>query len=135
MRNRVNLGQSSPIPHCFLLFLQENIARDRCHARPHHIWLRLPRTPLYFFLRKSLPLTCLRLCPGHRHTPAKTKYFLSDFKGINQVFFSLMPQNIVKATFVDFIKESTSISVEYTLETLITEIATHCHGSQILSCE
>ena len=131
----IQVGQSSPVPQCFLLFLQENIAQDQ-GPRPHHFWLWLPRTPLFYFSReKILPLTCPRLCPGHGHALAKTKYFLSDFKSINQGFFFLMPQNIVKATFVDFIKESTSVSVKSTFETLIIKITTYFHAIQTLSSE
>ena len=37
-------------------------------------------------------------------------------------FLSLIPRNTVKVTLVNFIEESTSISVESTFQTLITEI-------------
>ena len=45
--------------------------------------------------------------------------------GINQVFFSLMPGNIMKMALVDFLKDSTSISVVSTFETSIIDIASN----------
>ena len=36
---------------------------------------------------------------------AETVYLISDFKGVDQVFFSLIPRNIAKLTLVDCIKE------------------------------
>ena len=50
-------------------------------------------------------------------------------EGIKQILLSLIPRNIVTITFVDFKEKSTSISVESTFETLISEIDTRIQYS------
>ena len=47
---------------------------------------------------------------------------LYHWEGTKQVFLSIIPRNIVTVTFVDFIKESTSITVESIFETLTRDV-------------
>ena len=122
------LGKVPSVPTLFLLFFQENNAYAGLVPKTtSYLVETAPDPTILFFSEKNfapdLPksIVMLRL---------KTKYFLSDFEGISQGFFSLMPQNIVKATSADHIKESTSSSVTSAFETLIIEITTYCHASQ-----